>query len=481
MVSILPILHVIGLLLSGLGLAMLLPAVADAYVGNPDWRSFVASAAVTWTFGFLLAISTHRPGPVKLTVRDAFVMTALVWITLAAFSALPLLGIGLSYGDAFFEAVSGFTTTGSTVISGLDRLPPGVLLWRALLQWMGGLGLIVMAIIILPFLRVGGMQLFHTESSDRSEKVVPRAGELVRYLATAYGLLTLACATAYGLAGMKPFDAICHAMTTLSTGGFANYDASFGGFEPAAIHWIAVIFMLAGAVPFVLYIRLVKGERSAFLADVQVRALLVFVAAVSAGLGIWLSLTQHLPVLEGLRLAAFNVVSVVTTTGYANADYNGWGPPAVAIFLMLMFVGGCTGSTSGAIKIYRFQVLFLVVRAHLRRLARPSRIVALRYGGRRVPDDVPVSVLAFVAVYLGTITVFTVVLGAMGLDLVTAFTSSVQAIGNVGPGLGEIVGPAGNFSTVPDEAKWVLAAAMLLGRLELFTLLVMLDPEFWRG
>jgi|FEC22Drversion2_1045045.scaffolds.fasta_scaffold00046_128 trk system potassium uptake protein TrkH len=475
-----PILHVAGLLIAGLGVAMLIPAAVDAAWGARDWEAFVASALFTWLVGSLTVIATRRPEPVRLSVRQAFLMTSFVWIAMSAFSALPLLGLGLDYDDAFFEAVSGFTTTGSTVLTGLDELPPGILLWRALMQWIGGVGIVVMAIIILPFLRVGGMQLFHTESSDQSEKIVPRPAQLVGYIVAVYVALTLAAAVSFALAGMSPFDAMCHAMTTLSTGGFANYDASFGAFGPTA-QWFCVLFMLAGALPFVVYIKAIKGEPLAIWSDPQVRVLVAFLAVLSLATGIWLSRTAGLGIEEGIRLATFNIVSVVTTTGFASADYTRWGPPAVGLFLILTFVGGCAGSTSGGIKIYRFQILHRVVAAHLRRLARPSRVVRLQYGGRRLPDDVPASVLAFLAVYIGSVAMFTLVLAMMGLDIVTALSAVAQAIGNVGPGLGPIVGPAGTFAPLPDAAKWILAAAMLLGRLELFTLLVLLDPDFWRS
>ncbi len=481
MLSILPILHVTGLLVSGLGIAMLVPAVVDIAAGNPDWQVFVASAGFTWTLGSLTAIATRRKERVRLTVRHAFLMTATVWIVMSAFSAIPFIGIGLDYGDAFFEAVSGFTTTGSTVIAGLDALPPGVLLWRALLQWIGGLGLIVMAIIVLPFLRVGGMQLFHTESSDRSDKIVPRPAQLVGYIAGSYTALTVACAAAFAIAGMSVFDAVCHAMATLSTGGYSTHDASFGYFQEPSIHWIAVVFMLAGALPFVVYIRAAKGETMALWADPQVRAIVVMLAVVSIALGIWLSQSQGLAVGEAMRLAAFNVVSIVTTTGFASTDYTTWGAPAIGLFFLLTFIGGCSGSTSGAIKIYRFQIIGHVILAHMRRLMRPNRVVTIHYDGKPVPDDVPRSVLAFITVYMGSIAAATLVLTMMGLDLVTALTAASTAIGNVGPGLGDIVGPAGNFASLPDGAKWALSATMLLGRLELFTLLVLFDREFWRG
>ncbi|MEJ8574548.1 TrkH family potassium uptake protein [Microbaculum marinum] len=476
-----PVLHVTGLLIAGLGIAMLLPALFDAVRGNPDWQIFVVSAIFTWTFGSLMALATRGGGAMRLSVRHAFLTTAVVWISLSAFSALPFLGLGLDYDDSLFEAVSGFTTTGSTVIVGLDTLPPGILLWRALLQWIGGIGIVVMAIIILPFLRVGGMQLFHAESSDRSEKIVARPLHLVGFIGSIYVGLTVACAVCYMFAGMTPFDAMCHAMSTVSTGGFANYDSSFGHYQSARVDWFAIVFMMAGALPFVAYIKAIKGAPAGLWHDSQIRTFVTFVVVVGLLLGVWLSRTTGLGVGESVRLAMFNVVSIVTTTGFVDGDYTLWGTLAVGLFFLLTFVGGCSGSTAGGIKIYRFEVLSIIVRSHIRRLVIPNRVVTMRYGGRRLPPDVPSSVLAFLAVYIGTTGLFTLLLAATGLDFVTALSSAAQAIGNVGPGLGPVVGPSGNYASVPDPAKWVLSAAMLLGRLELFTLIVLLDPDFWRG
>lgn len=459
---------------------MMIPAVIDLAAGNPDWRVFVACGIVTWTFGVLLAQTTRRPVAEQISVRDAFVMTTLLWVAVGAFAALPFLGLGLDYSDAFFETISGMTTTGSTVLVGLEKLPPGILFWRALLQWVGGVGIIVMAILILPFLRVGGMQLFQVESSDRSGKIVPRAFQLITLIVGTYVGLTFACAICYGLAGMTAFDAVSHAMTTLSTGGYANYDASFGFYKQASIHWIACVFMIAGSLPFLAYIRVLQGDRSALLKNPQVRSLFVLLLLASMGLALWLNATKGIPLADAIRLTAFNVTSVVTTTGFATDDFNAWGPLAVAVFFVLMFAGGCTGSTSGSIKIYRHLILASTVRAHVRRLVHPRRVVQVTYGGRPLPADIAPSVLAFITVFFGTITAFTIALAAMGLDFVTALTAATTAIANVGPGLGEIVGPAGNFATIPDPAKWILSVAMLMGRLELFAVIVLLDPDFWR-
>ncbi|MBB3063939.1 TrkH family potassium uptake protein [Limibacillus halophilus] len=482
MPSLRPTFFVLGILLLALAMAMLLPLVADLTVNNPDWSSFALAGAFTTFVGGLLALS-NRPGErFSLGLREAFLLTTLSWLVLPLFAAFPFLFFSdrLDLADAFFEAASGLTTTGSTVLVGLDAMPPGILLWRSALQWMGGVGIVVMAIIILPFLRVGGMQLFHAESSDRSEKIVARPAELVGFIVSIYGVLTLACFLAYRVAGMNAFDALNHAMTTLSTGGYSTHDASMAHFQQPAIHWIATVFMLAGALPFVAYVKALRGDRSALWKDSQIITLLSLVALVALSLGVWLSMARAMPVAEAMRHAFFNVASIVTTTGFASDDYSLWGTFAVGIFFFLTFVGGCTGSTSGAIKIFRFQILLLVARRQLRSLYAPHAVVRMTYNGRPVPEDVPQSVLAFLAFFGLAFACVTLALTALGLDLVTAISGAAQAISNVGPGLGDIIGPSGNFSGLGDAEKMVLSGAMILGRLELFTLLVLLDSGFWR-
>ncbi|RMF10780.1 MAG: TrkH family potassium uptake protein [Alphaproteobacteria bacterium] len=461
---------------------MLVPALVDAAASNPDWQVFTASAVATVTVGGGLSLAFRGAAINRFSLRHAFLLTSASWAALSAFAALPFtfLSADLHYADAFFEAISGLTTTGSTVLTGLDGLPPGMLIWRALLQWIGGVGIVLMAIIMLPFLRVGGMQLFQAESSDRSEKIVPRPAQLVSYIAGIYSLLTWICFLAYHWAGMGWFDALCHAMTTLSTGGYSTHDASMAYFDNGLILWCGTLFMAAGALPFVVYIKSMKGRPEAIWQDSQVRTLLGLLAVISLGLAFWHAGHNRIGFGEALTHAAFNVVSIVTTTGYASTDYTTWGPLAMVAFFMITFIGGSTGSTAGGIKIFRFQILWLITRAYLQRLISPSRAQVLLYEGRPVPGDVPFSVLAFITVFLGTVAVTTVVLSALGLDFDTSLSAAATSITNVGPGLGDIVGPAGNFATLPEAAKWVLSVAMLLGRLELFTVLVLFEPAFWR-
>jgi trk system potassium uptake protein TrkH len=323
------------------------------------------------------------------------------------------------------------------------------------------------------------MQLFRTESSDRSEKVMPRVREIATAITLIYVGLTVACSALYWLAGMRVFDALAHGLTTVSTAGFSTSDRSMGNFSPAA-QWIGTVFMMAGGIPFVLYVRLLRGEADS-LRDRQVRDFLALLIIVILGLTTWLVVSGRHDAEAALRLAAFNVVSIVTTTGYATTDYALWGNIAVGTFFLLAFIGGCTGSTSGGIKVYRFQVMATMLRSHLRHLIYPRGVFQRVYAGRLLPDEVVASVVAFFAFFLLCCGGLTLVLMALDLDFLTSASAAVSTLSNVGPGLGPIIGPAGNFSTLPDTAKWLLAFAMLLGRLELFTVLVLFLPQFWRG
>ena len=482
MIDVRPVLFVVGILLTTLAGFMFVPALVDLAVGNPDWRVFLAGAFFTLFIGGTLVLM-NRTGRVDLTVRQTFLLTTLAWLVMAAFAALPFsfAELELDYADAFFEAMSGLTTTGSTVIVGLDYAPPGILLWRALLQWQGGIGIIVMAIAVLPMLRVGGMQLFRTESSEMSEKVLPRATQISAVIAIIYVTLTAAAATAYWIAGMTLFEAICHAMTTIATAGFSTSDASLGHFGSTAIEWIATAFMVIGSIPFILYFQVVRGQGGALWRDSQVRSFLGLVVVAVLVLAGWLWLAHDAPLEAALRFAAFNTVSVITGTGYSSTDYGAWGGFAVTTLLFLMVVGGCTGSTTGGIKVFRFQVLYASAAVQVRRLLQPHGVFVAHYNRKPMPDSVGEAVMSFFFLFLVSFGVVAVTLATLGLDFMTSVSAAATALANVGPGLGELIGPAGTFAPLPDAAKWVLSAAMLLGRLELFTVLVLFTARFWRG
>jgi trk system potassium uptake protein TrkH len=478
-----PILLVIGILLIILAVFMAPPMIADMAVGHPDRHVFLAAGAVTMFTGVSLVLMNRSPDFGELTGRQAFLLTTLVWAVLAAFAAMPLAfsDLDLTPADALFEAMSGITTTGATVIVDLDHAPPGILLWRAILQWLGGIGFIVMGVAILPILRVGGMQLVRAESSDLSEKILPRAAQIASAIGLLYLGFTLLCAALYWWAGMTPFDAAAHSMTTIATGGFSTIDASIGGFGSPTIDTIAIVFMIIGALPFVLYIQAANGLLRPLYADTQVRwffgILIVFVASIA----LWLVLVENYAPLDAFRYAAFNVVSLITTTGFASTDYGLWGTFPVAALFFLMAVGGCTGSTSGGIKIFRFAVLHAVASNQFARLIRPHGVFVSTFNRRPLPEAAAVSVMAFVFLFGLSFAIVAIALSALGLDYLTAMSAAITAVANVGPGLGPVVGPAGTFASLPESAKWLLSAAMLIGRLELFTVLVLFVPSFWRG
>jgi len=473
---------VVGIMTIGLSLFMIPPMVTDLSIRHSDWQVFALSALITGFFGTLLVLVSDWQGTDNISRRDGFVITAVSWISMSFFGAIPfvLSGHRISLVDAWFESVSGLTATGGTVLVGLDFMPPGLLLWRSILCWLGGIGIVVMAIIMLPFLRVGGMQLFHTESSDRSDKIVPRAGQLVRYIATCYGVLTVACLAAYAVSGLSLFDAVNHAMTTVATGGFSTHDASFGHFTQKSAIWTATIFMFLSSLPIVVYIRMLRGGSLAIWQDVQVRGFMALVAVFVAGLTLWRYEVRDAPLFDVFTEVSFNVVSIISTTGFAYGDYAGWGPPAIGAFFVLTFIGGCTGSTTGGIKIFRIQIMWLTVKGYIASLISPHRVHKPLYDGRAIDDDVPIAVLAFVSMLFASFMIVAMALSALGLDFQTSVTGAATALTNVGPGLGPVIGPTGTFASLPDTAKVLLAASMILGRLEFFTILVLLDPSLWR-
>jgi len=483
MLDLRPVFLVNGVLLLILGGAMLLPALADLAIGHADWGVFLLSSFVTLFVGGGLALANYEGRRTDLSIRQAFILTSLSWTMMAAFGAVPFYfsGLKLSFIDSAFEAMSGLTTTGATVIVGLDAAPPGILLWRSLLHWLGGIGIIVMGVAVLPMLKVGGMQLFKTESSDNSEKILPRAAQIAGAIGWTYLLLTVLCAVALWLAGMSPFDAINHAMSTMSTGGFSTSDDSISNWQSPTIEWILVVFMVISGMTFTLLVRAVRGQAGPLWRDSQTRVYLGVVAFFSLTLGIWHAWAHDVPFIHALRETSFSVVAVITTTGFMSVEYGLWGGFALVVFFFLSFVGASTGSTSGGIKIFRFEILFLRVRGQARHLLTPHGVFALKYNGRTVPEEVPYAISAFLYLYLGTWAALAIGLGLAGCDLVTALSGAASALANVGPGLGDIIGPAGNYSTLPQAAKFLLTAGMLLGRLEFFTIFVLLSRRFWRS
>ena len=465
-----------------LGAAMLLPALVDLAADNSDWKVFVTCSTLTTAVGLALWSAT-RGAATGLSTRQAMLMTVVSWLLLVTFGATPFILSGMvpSYTDAFFESMSGLTTTGATVMTGLDAAPPGILFWRGLLQWLGGLGIIVMAVAVLPMLQIGGMQIFRAEAFDTAEKILPRATQISGSMTLVFIGFTAVCAFLYLIAGMPADDAVIHAMTTVATGGFSTKDASIGFYDSAAIDMIATVFMTLGAVPFLLYVQFLQGRPQSLFRDTQVRVFLIVLMICIAIAWAIAHTGDHFRGLEGLRFAAFSVVSIITGTGYSSTDYGLWGPHSVAFFFIIMFIGGCAGSTSCGIKVFRFQVLFADIRHHIRQMVYPHGMFVKRFNGRPIDERVITAVMSFFFLYLTSFLVLAILLQVTGADFVTAISGAGSAISNVGPGLGKIIGPSGTYAPLSDPAKWLLSAGMFIGRLELFTVLVLLLPRFWRS
>ncbi len=482
MVDLRPIFLINGLFLLILGVGMLFPVLVDVAVGNPDWQVFAICSGFVMFVGGMLFL-TSRGEDKELSIQQAFILTVSTWVIIPIFGALPFVysDLGLSYTDAFFEAMSGLSTTGSTVITGLDGAPPGILLWRALLQWFGGVGIIIMAVIILPFLRVGGMQLFKIGAFDTAEKVLPRAAQLGIAISLIYVALTIICALALWSAGMSFFEATCHAFTTIATGGYSTSDGSIGHFDSAIIDYIIVLFMIIGSMPFILYLKMVQGYGLVLLRDSQVKWFIALLVVLIAILSLWQWSNGDQSMTDILRYTIFNVVSILTGTGFATTDYTTWGTLAVTFFFFMMFIGGCAGSTSCGIKIFRFQVLVSMVTAHFKHILRPSGIFISRYNGMPIKDDVMGSVISYLFIFLLCFLLLAFGLSLTGLDFITAISGAGTAISNVGPALGATIGPTGTFQSLPDVSKWLLTIGMLMGRLELFAVLILFSPQFWKA
>ncbi|MGE5505835.1 MAG: TrkH family potassium uptake protein [Actinomycetota bacterium] len=477
MIDLRPVLHAIGTLLGLLAAAMVLPAMLDLVDGQREWQAFAVAAALTMLVGLALVLGTRterRP----LTVRQAHLAAALCFTVPVGFAALPL-AFGpaqLSLSDAVFEAASGLTTTGATVLHGLDQMPRGLLLWRALLNWMGGIGALVLGVAVLPGLAVGGMQTFRLEGSggfDRTAKVISA-------IISIYAGITAALAAMLWLAGLNGFDAWVHAMSTISTGGFSSSDASVGRFDNAAVDVIVTLGMIVGGMPFLLLFRIARGRWRTAVRDQQLHWYLALLLLATAGIALWLSVARGLPTGEALRFGAFTVASVMTGTGLFTVDFGGWDGMPVAILFFLAFVGGCAGSTAAGIRVFRFQCLFANALVQVRRLLRPHAVLIPTFNRRPIPDEVLESVMGYLFVYALAFAVLSMALAFLGLDFVTAVSGAASALANLGPGLGAEIGPGGSYAGLPDAAKWLLSGAMLFGRLELFVVLVLFVPGFWR-
>ena len=470
----------LGVLQIILGISMIIPIVIQIIYGELD-SSFIGAGIITIIFGilFFLANLDHDK---KLNLQQAFLLTSLSWLSIAIFGSLPFVfsSLQLSITDSLFESMSGITTTGSTIITNLNDSPKGILLWRALLQWLGGIGIIVMAITLMPIMNVGGMQLFKISSNDASEKILPKSKEIALSLILIYSCLTFICSIFYKIFGMNYFDSITHSMTTIATGGFSNYNESIGYFNSATIEITAIIFIILGSIPFIAYIKFLNGNKRIFISDSQIRTFIKIIIFSIIILFFYLAFQNKNLSEINLRSIAFNVVSILTGTGYVTQQFDNWGSFPLIFFLILMFIGGCAGSTACGVKIFRVQILYLFLVNQLKKIIYPRGIFFIKYDGNNVDDKFMSSIISFIYLYIIIFFVITALLSLSGLDFVTSISAAATSISNVGPGLGDIIGPNGNFSQLPDFSKWVLSFGMILGRLELFAILVLFLPSFWQ-
>ena len=469
----------LGILQIILGIFMLIPIFVQFFFNEID-SSFFGASIITIIFGTLFFLSNLAHDKM-LNLQQAFLLTALSWLSIAIFGSLPLIfsEVNFSFTNAFFESMSGITTTGSTIIPNLEEMPKAILLWRAILQWLGGIGIIVMAITLMPIMNVGGMQLFKISNSDSSEKILPKSKEIALRLIYIYSGLTTLCAISYKILGMNTFDSITHSMTTIATGGFSNYNESIGFFNSFSIEISAMIFIILGSLPFIAYIKFLNGNRRIFFSDIQIRTFLKIILISILILSIYLFLDKSSEL--NFRTVLFNVISILTGTGYVNAQFDNWGGFPLIIFIGLMFIGGCAGSTTCGIKIFRFQILYSFVLNQLKKIIYPKGIFVLKYNQSPVDDKFTASIISFIYMYLVIFFAITALLSLTGLDFITSISGAATSISNVGPGLGSTIGPNGNFSSQPDISKWILSFGMILGRLELFAILVLFLPSSWRN
>ncbi len=473
----------IGVLLVILGAFMLIPFFIEIIYDEKN-SIFLSSASITTFIGILLVLTNLEENR-KLNLQQAFLLTTLSWLSIAIFGCLPFLlsNLNLSFVDAFFESMSGITTTGSTIITNIETAPKSILIWRAILQWLGGIGIIVMAITILPLLNVGGMQLFkNDQASDTTEKILPKTREVTSIISVIYVSLTFVCGVAYWLVGMNIFDSIAHSMTTIATGGFSTYSSSIGYFQNPKIEIVSIIFIILGSMPFIAYLKFIKGNKKIFYKDDQIKGFIYILIFSVILMFVYLVLNnQEYNLLENLRISTFNVVSILSGTGYVTNDFSLWGKFPLIFFLFLMFIGGCAGSTTCGIKIFRFQILKIFISNQIKKLVYPHGIFPMKYNNEKISNTFIYSIITFIFLYFFIFFILATLLSLDGLDFVTAISGSASAISNVGPGLGDIIGPDGNFSDLPNFSKLSLSLGMLLGRLELFAVLVLFFPSFWKN
>ena len=472
----------IGVLLIVLGGSMLAPYALQVTL-NEGSHSFISASFITIFIGVLFILANLEK-EFKLNLRQTFLFSSLAWIMVAAFGSLPFLlsSQNFSFSEAFFESMSGITTTGATIISDLDNSPKSILLWRAIMQWLGGIGIVVMAITILPLLKVGGMQLFKMEGPDSTEKILPRTIEVAAIIISTYIVLTFLCGFFYWVFGMSIFDSVSHAMTTIATGGFSTHNESIGFFKNPNIEIVASIFIILGSIPFISYLKFAQGNKMVFFQDVQIKGLIYLLLISIIIMFIYLLFIKYESSLfDKIRISSFNVISILSGTGYVTDDFGLWGKFSLIFFLFLMFIGGCAGSTACGIKIFRLQMLLIFLKNQIKKLISPNSVIITKYNNQKISDNFINSVIIFIFTFLFIFLIIAILLSISGLDFITSISGAASSISNVGPGLGDIIGPNGNYKDIPDLSKWVLSFGMLLGRLELFAVLVLFFPSFWRN
>jgi len=472
---------VLGILLIILGFFMMVPVIVQLIFDQFD-GTFIYSSAITIFMGILFLLSNLDQDK-KLNVQQAFLLTSLSWTSIAIFGSLPFIfsNLELTFSDAFFESMSGITTTGSTIMQDLNSAPKAILIWRSLLQWLGGIGIVVMAITVMPLLNIGGMQLFKLDSGDTTEKILPKTREIAFNIFSIYCFLSIICAISYFFAGMNFFDSIAHAMTTIATGGFSTYNESIGYFQNPKIEITSIIFIILGSIPFLAYLKYLEGNKKIFFQDIQIRGL-IYICIISISImTLYLFINDQENFLSNLRISAFNVVSILSGTGYVTADFDIWGKFSLVFFLILMFIGGCAGSTACGIKIFRIQILWLFIVNQIKKSIYPRGVFPLSYNKGKIGKRFISSIISFIFLYFLIFFLAAMLLSLTGLDFVTSFSGAATAISNVGPGLGKIIGPSGNFNELSNIAKWILSFTMLLGRLEIFALLILFFPGFWKN
>ena len=459
---------------------MIIPILIQILYDETD-SGFIGSGIISIIFGMLFYLS-NLDHDKKINIQQAFVLTALSWLSIAIFGSLPFIfsDINLSVTDAFFESMSGITTTGSTIINNLNDSPKGILFWRAMLQWLGGIGIIVMAITLMPIMNVGGMQLFKISSNDKNEKILPKTKEISIRLIYIYLSLTFTCSVIYKLCGMSFFDSFTHAMTTIATGGFSNYNESIGYFNNFYIELTSIIFILSGSIPFLAYLKFINGDRNILFSDTQIKSFFKIILFSIAILFFYLAIVNRSFTDISLMSVSFNVISILTGTGYVTENFSNWGNFPLLFFLILMFIGGCAGSTTCGIKIFRVQILYQFFSNQIKKIVFPHGIFNTKYEKQNIDEKFMSSVITFIYLYILIFFISTALLSLTGLDFVTSISAAATSISNVGPGLGDLIGPNGNFSSLSDYSKWILSLTMILGRLELFAILVLFLPSFWR-